>query len=59
MITLTPKERAVLKSYWKMPVRIKDGNIELYKRGMWGILCNVEEGKKNAKIIIDKSKTTA
>jgi hypothetical protein len=54
MTALTPKERAALKSYWKMPVRVKNGNVELYKRSAWGILCSIEEGKKNAKMIIDK-----
>lgn len=55
-INLTQKEREALKQYWQMPVRVKDGNVELYKRGCWGILCNIEEGKKNAQIIIEKSK---
>jgi len=56
-LTLTTKERAVLKVHWQQkPLRIKNGNIELKKGDCWGILCSVEEGKKNAQIIIEKHK---
>jgi hypothetical protein len=55
-LTLTTKEKAALKSWWHMPVRVKDGNVELKKGESWGILCSIEEGKKNAQMIIKKSK---
>jgi len=56
-LTLTAKEKAVLKAHWQQkPLRVKNGNIELKKGECWGILCSVEEGKKNVQIIIEKNK---
>lgn len=54
-IILTAKEKTYLSKYWNMPIRIKNGNIEAKKGECWGILCSVEEGKKNAQMIIKKS----
>lgn len=55
-LTLTQKERNALKGYWNIPIRVKNGNIEAKKGECWGILCSLEEGKKNAQIIINRSK---
>ena len=56
MLTLTTKEKHALKSWWNMPIRVKEGNIEAKKGECWGILCSIEEGKKNAQMIIRKNK---
>jgi hypothetical protein len=56
MLTLTKLEREALKSNWQMPLRVKNGNVELKKGDCWGILCTIEEGKTNAKMIIEKYK---
>jgi len=50
---LTKQEMSALRSYWEMPIRIRNGNIELKKGNCWGILCSVEDGKMNAKICMD------
>ena len=56
--TLTKRERAALRSLWKLPLRVKDGNIELKKGECWGILCSTVEGKVNAEIILGHATST-
>ena len=53
---LTKLERQALKGYWQMPLRVKDGNVELKKGDCWGILCSESEGKENAQMIIEKAR---
>jgi hypothetical protein len=53
-ITMTRKEKSVLSHYWGMPLRCKNGNVELKKGELWGMLCSIEEGKKNAQLLIEK-----
>ncbi len=53
-ITMTRQEKSVLSHYWGMLLRCKNGNVELKKGKTWGILCSIEEGKKNAQLLIDK-----
>ena len=55
-ITLTRTEINALKSWWKTPIRVKDGNVESKKGQCWGILCSAEKGKKEAQLIIERSK---
>lgn len=49
---LTKLEKEALRRHWGMPLRIKDGNVELKKGSAWGILCSIENAKKNAQLII-------
>jgi len=51
---LTIQERNALKTWWRCPLRIKNGNIELKKGDCWGMLCNAEEGKKNAQLLLKR-----
>lgn len=53
--SLTRQERKALSNYWQLPLRVKDGNVELKKGECWGILCSIKEGKKNAQIIIENT----
>lgn len=54
MEALTRQERKALSLYWRSPLRIKNGNVELKKGECWGILCSVTEGKKNAQMILQR-----
>lgn len=53
---MTKIERFALARYWGMPLRIRAGNVELCKRGCWGILCSEPEGALNARIILSRCK---
>lgn len=56
---LSAKEKAALSAWWgNVPLRVRDGNVELRKGDCWGILCSIAEGKKNAAIIIEKEKAS-
>jgi len=55
-ITMARKERVALSQHWGMPLRCKNGNVELKKGESWGVLCSIEEGKENAQIILTKQK---
>lgn len=54
---LSAKEKITLSAWWgNVPVRVKDGNVELKKGDCWGILCSIADGKKSAAIIMEKEK---
>ncbi len=54
-ITLTAKEKKVLRVFWNMSLRVKDGNVELKKGDCWGILSSIENAKENAQILIRRN----
>lgn len=57
-ITLTQKERSTLKSHLGgVPLRLKNGNIELKKGESWDVLYGIEEGKEIAQEIMRKNRT--
>lgn len=53
---LTKTERNALRLWWGMELRIRNGNVELKKGNCWGVLCDIEQGKKEAQIIINNLK---
>jgi len=54
---LTQLERAALISWYGMPIRVtKDGEVHMKKGNCWGYYDEVESAKKEAHIIIERSK---